>query len=284
MITVIASIIYYSPRIIHCINAQQGCCVYFINVGKADCALIELKDGKRILVDAGELFIPGTQINFYENYLKPWLKKRGIKSFDIVVATHPHSDHIGGITGIIEEFPVKTIVDHGYKHPSFLYEKFLKIIRKKRLYVLHPSAGDELRIGNKTRLLFLSPYKGMETGDLNEDSLVLKFIYGRVSFLFMADAGIPAENFLLHSMKKYLKSDILKVGHHGSKYSSSPQFLEEASPQYAVIQSGQDNKFGHPHLITLKNLRRRGIVILRNDQLGDIKCLSDQSVLSCFGL
>lgn len=271
-------LLYYLPSFARHLDLREGCCVSFIDVGKGDCALIELQGGIDLLIDGGELFLPGTQINHFEKTLHPWLKRRGVSSFDIVMVTHPHSDHIGGITEIIERYPVRTVIDHGYDHTSFLYEKFWKTIRKKKLAVLKPSAGHELVISEKAKLFFLSPPKGGERGDLNEDSLVCRFVYGDVSFLFMADAGIPAEKWLLSNMKEYLKSDVLKVGHHGSTTSSHREFIEAVSPAVSVICIGP-NPHGLPKEEVTKTLKEAGSKVLRTDHNGTITVRTDGKTL-----
>jgi len=274
-----AFLTYDLPALKHRFLKSKGCVISFIDVGKADSALIRLCDGRNILIDGGDLYFPGTKRNAFEEKLLPVLKKWRIDDFDAVISTHPHSDHIGGLTEILKKYPVRTVIDHGYTHTSFLYEKFWKTIKRKNIPVLKPAAGEELRLSNDAHILFLSPPKESGFESLNENSLVCKFIYKDVSFLFMADAGIPAEKWLMENMGDHLRSDVLKVGHHGSITSSHKEFIKAVSPKISVISVGPSS-YQIPREEVLQVLEGSGTRIFRTDRNGTVTISTDGNSLT----
>ena len=268
-------IVLHFPALLHSFRIQKGCSVSFVDVGQGDSCVIQIEDGTTIIIDGGENFYPGTKKKNYDKKLKRWLEKKGITRFDIVMATHPHSDHIGGLTRVLKEYPVGIVIDHGYSHTSFLYERFWKIIKAGKIAVLQPSAGEEIILSEDAKLIFLSPPEDKDFGSLNENSLVVKFVYRNVSFLFMADAGVPAEKRLLQDMAQYLQSDVLKVGHHGSRTSSSEEFIAKVSPSISIISCGRNNIHGLPDEDVLQTLEKSGSKIFRTDENGTITISTD---------
>jgi len=262
-------LIYNLPVLERKFLKAKGPVVSFIDVGKGDCSLIQLSDGRNILIDGGELYKPGTKRNIFKEKLSPVLKKWKIDHFDMVISTHPHSDHIGGLVKVIEKYPVETVIDHGYTHASFLYERFWKTLKRKNIPVLKASAGEELALSNDVKILFLSPPIESSFGSLNENSLVCKFIYKDISFLFMADAGVPAEKWLMENMGEHLKSDVIKIGHHGSKTSSHKEFIEAVKPKISIISVGASS-YRIPRKEVLQVLEESGTKILRTDMHGTI--------------
>jgi competence protein ComEC len=265
----------YIPYLVHFYALQKGCVVSFIDVGQGDSTLIQMNDGTNILIDGGELFNPGDNSDSFKKDLGPFLQKRRIKKLDVIIATHPHSDHIGGLVEVLKSCQVGLVIDGGRPHTSFLYEKFRKCVKIKKIPFLVPSAGQELAVSRDGRLLFLSPPRQTDFGSLNDNSLVVKFVYKKVSFLFAADAGLPAEKWMLQNMKGYLKSDVLKVGHHGSRTSSGKDFIGAVAPSIAVIPCGEDNAYGFPDKSTLQVLGDARIRCFRTDTDGTISVRTD---------
>ena len=267
--------VYYFPALLQRYDLEKGCVVSFIDVGQGDSAVIQIKGGTNILIDGGELFYPGTQKNSFKRTLKKWLKKNKVREFDLVIATHPHSDHIGGLTEILKNYPVTTVIDHGYLHESFLYKDLLNTVKNKRIHVIKPFAGQELKISEDAKLLFLSPAKENVFDDLNENSLVTKFIYKNISFLFTADVGYDAERWMIKNLEDYLKSDVLKVGHHGSSTSSSALFIKAVSPKLSVISCGRNNPHNHPEVQVLDVLENENTKVFRTDLHGTVTVFTD---------
>ena len=221
----------------------------FLDVGQADCALFTLPDGKILLIDAGDRG-DGDQLVDY-------LKKRGIIKIDYLLATHPHSDHIGGMSDVIDSFEIGKIfapkVASNDLPTSKTYEEFLTSVGKKNLKITKAAAGSTLFEGENYKAECFAPC-GSDYDGLNNYSAVVKITYGIHSFLLTGDAEYISEEEMLNAGYN-LDCDVLKVGHHGSNSSSGEDFLKKASPKYAVISCGADNSYGHPHEETLKALK-----------------------------
>jgi competence protein ComEC len=239
--------------------------VYFLDVGQGDSALF-LYEGKTILIDDGE--------NEMADRVVSDLTSRGVTRIDLLVATHPHSDHIGGMQKVLAAFPVGKVLDTGLAHPSSTYEQFLETIDQKHIPYLVAEQGQTVDVDPAVRVLVLSPPEEQPGDDLNANSVVLRISYGTIDFLMTGDLGIEGEDALLRTGYP-LDAEILKVGHHGSSSSTSPAFLARVHPEIAVISVGEDNPFGHPHAETLHLLNKSGVTMYRTDQDGTILVRSD---------
>lgn len=237
--------------------------VYFIDVGQADCALL-CCDGKYMLVDAGNVADSSLVYSF--------LNKHGVKRLDIVVGTHAHEDHMGGIAAPLNTLDIGDVYVPRIQSDAKFYQNFLSALKKKNITPKTPSPGDKNTLGS-AQITFLGPVTE-SADDVNNTSIVFRVVYGQTSFMFTGDAGREEEAEIL-KLGYELKSDVLKVGHHGSSGSTSYVFLNEVLPQYAVISCGEGNSYGHPHEETLSRLDDADAIILRTDQLGDIKMTSD---------
>lgn len=239
--------------------------VYFLDVGQGDSALVCFHN-TTILIDAGEL---GGGDRVVED-----LHALGIRKIDLLVATHAHSDHIGGMKAVLDEFSVGKVLDAGMAHPSPLYESFLTTVAAKHIPFTTVHRGMTLEPEPGLRILVLSPPKHPSDSDLNENSIVLRISYGTVDFLFTGDTGSKTETDLITSGYP-VDAEILKVGHHGSMHSSSAPFIARVHPEIAVISSGRDNPFGHPHRQSLDTLKTAGAEIFRTDTDGTVRVDSD---------
>ena len=234
--------------------------IFFLDVGQADSILIQ-NNGLYALIDAGN--------NLDGDGLVSFLHQLGVSHFHYVIGTHAHEDHIGGMDNIINNFSI----DHFYM-PSVLtttktFEEVLDALSTKRILFETPDIDSTFTMADtKFHVLFI----GDDKQDLNNTSIVLKVEYKNTSFLLMGDATNEVERTILD---KDLESDLLKVGHHGSQYSSSAVFLKKVNPQYAVISVGKDNEYGHPKQVVLDKLERLGTQVYRTDQLGTIVVSSD---------
>ncbi len=238
--------------------------VHFIDVGQGDSVLLQFRD-KTMLIDAGERGMGGRVVTYLENL--------GVERLDVVVATHAHSDHIGGLATVISAFPVGRFVDAGQAHPTATYENLLALVEEKGIPYTAAIRGQTIALDPDIDIRVLNP-AAKPLGDINEDSVVLKATYGDISYIFTGDAGKPAEE----SMAKAgldLDADVLKVGHHASRYASSAEFLSAVSPAVSVIFVGEGNDYGHPHDEVLERLRATGSRIYRTDLDGNVIVTTD---------
>jgi competence protein ComEC len=250
-------------------SLQQGTTgdlqAYFLDVGQGDASVILFRD-KVILIDAGEVDQGDRVVSD--------LKNLGVDRIDLLVATHPHSDHIGGMQKVLAAFPVGKVLDSGTPSPSSLYEHFLETVDKKNIPYVVAEPGLTIDLDPSLRILVLSPPKERINDDINTNSIVMRISYGTVNLLYTGDATTAAEEVMLKNSYP-LDAQILKLGHHGSSGSSSPAFLSRVRPELAVISLGKDNEYGHPHKETMERLEKAGPVIYRTDKDGTILVRSD---------
>lgn len=242
--------------------------VHFIDVGQGDSILVLSPNGSTMLIDAGTQS-SGEKIVSY-------LKKAGISTIDKFIATHPHSDHIGGAQDIFKNFEVKKVYDSGFVHTSQMFENYLLTIKEKGIPFVKAERGKTINLDSDLDIKILHPG---ELNDANNSSVVLHMKYNDVSFLFTGDAEKEAEESILEYAKD-IQAKILKVGHHGSDTSTTQTFLNTVNPEVAVIQVGTGNTYGHPTNETLNKLSAAWIKIYRNDLQGDIVVTTDGKTYS----
>lgn len=240
--------------------------VHFIDVGQGDSILIRA-GGRSMLVDGGRSDA-GPKLSSY-------LKSQSVQTIDVLVSTHPHADHIGGLSTILKEFPVKRVVDSGIVHPTQTYESYLTLIDRLNIPYTVGEAGQTIDLGSGVKVEVLAPPADKNEGGANENSIVLKVAYHGVSFLLMGDAGWPEERYLMDAGYD-LKSDVYKVPHHGSQYSASKAFISKVGPVVSVIEVGQ-NDYGHPAPKTIAMLEDAGSAVYRTDLNGSVVVTTDGS-------
>ena len=229
--------------------------VYFIDVGQADA--IYIKDGNsNMMIDAGN--------NADGKLLVKYLQSLNVNNFKYVVGTHAHEDHIGGMDDIINNFKIDNFYMPEAISTSKTFEDVLDALDKNKVTFQTPKIGDKFALEN-TNFEVLSI--GNDTSDLNDTSLVLKMSYNNTCVLFMGDASSNVEKNLLN---KDIDCQVLKVGHHGSRYSSSDEFIKKVNPTYGIIMVGKDNKYGHPTKKALDILNKYKVTIHRTDEEGTI--------------
>ena len=227
--------------------------VHFIDVGQGDAALL-LSGGQAVLIDAGTAESASALVRY--------LEERGVRSLYAVIASHPHSDHIGGMAAVLSAFPA----EHFYMGPetqnTAAYEDMLDALEAQGVQPAIPADGDTLRLDSGATVTFLGPADDVSAENMNDRSLIALFSTGTEQVLFMGDAEAAAEQSLL-AHHPDLTCDILKVGHHGAATSSTPAFLSAIQPSVAVISCGVDNDYGHPSDQTLQNLSLAGVDDIR---------------------
>lgn len=244
--------------------------VSFIDVGQGDSTFIALPNGQTMLIDAGNPQDSGTILSV--------IKKYGFSRLDYVVATHPHSDHIGGMAEVISAVDVGKLYMPKKSHTTKTFENLVNTIANKGLSINTAKAGVNILDEGSLRIDILSPVSDSYS-DLNDYSAVVKMVYGNTSFLFMGDAENSVEYELLNNNTD-ISADIIKIGHHGSSYSSAESFISAVHPNYAVISCGAGNSYGHPHQETLALLQQKNINVYRTDEAGTITAVSDGEIIT----
>lgn len=264
----------------------EGLQMHVIDVWQGDSILLVTPSGKTLLVDAGEAD--------YGSRIFSYLKKQGVTSLDAVVLTHPHSDHLGGLLTILKKMKVGVVYD-STSYYTQTYKKYIEIIKEKNIPMKSAVKGDTIDLDPQVRIRVMSPvsvrkYQGRPQSlspdrvrsEINNRSIVLRVEYGSTSTVLSADAETDVEAIMV-SQGEAKKCDLLKVGHHGSRTSSSKTYLKKLKPATALISVGKGNSFNHPHEITTTNLDHMKIETLRTDWHGNLFMLSDGTAWTRMG-
>ncbi|MFH0951992.1 MAG: MBL fold metallo-hydrolase, partial [Patescibacteria group bacterium] len=244
--------------------------VNFLDIGQGDAIYIRTPGDQDILIDGGPdarvLEGLGKYMPFYD------------RKIELVILTHGHADHVAGLNEILKRYEVDLVLYPGdVDYQASDYEAFKEIIAEEDIPLAVATAGQVYQLGEDLSMDIYFPFadlSGQKMEDINDSSVISRLVYGDIAFLFTGDAGIEVEKKLINSEQELL-SNVLKVGHHGSKYSSSEEFIELVDPECGIIQCGVDNDFDHPHKETLELFEKEGINVLRNDLEGDIVCEAD---------
>lgn len=267
---VLAGILVLLPAIL-CIRVQRSFYVCFLNVSQGDGIYMETPDGIRILVDGGS----SDKRNLYQKSLLPFLKARGVRTLDYAVVTHPDEDHVSALKELMEEGEIRIKrlmlpeIDGALWDEAYL--ELIGLADRGGIAVSFLRAGDTLRAGELVAAC-LYPYKGLMTEDRNGYSTVLDIRYRGFSMLLTGDLGEEGERYLINHMVREREAyTVLKVAHHGSRFSTCEEFLDRITAEYAVISSGKKNRYGHPHEETLQRLEEAGIIVLKTAEMGAIE-------------
>lgn len=240
--------------------------VVALDVGQGDSIFLQSTSGKTMLIDAGE--------SKAFDAIDDFLQLRGVSKLDMVIATHPHSDHIGGMRQIIKKYDISRFYMPEVAHTTVTYEKMLAALDDRGVEVRFLNADAYLPWDDDVEISVLSPLKGVEYNDLNDWSAIIRVKFGDTAILFTGDAEANAERLALNAYgAQALEADVLKLGHHGSSTSTGNAFLDAVNPRYAIASLGADNDYGHPHQETLQKLKDAGIELFRTDKNGNIRIL-----------
>jgi competence protein ComEC len=246
--------------------------VDFLDVGQGDAIFVTAPGGVQMLIDGGPdnsvLRELGRVMPFYD------------RSIDVVVASHADQDHIGGLVEVLKRFKVDLLIRPNTTSTSAVYQELGNLIKSKNIkeeIIIKPKT---ISLGRDTEFDILFPNQNTAGWETNDSSVVGKLVYGNNSFLFTGDLPLAVEKYLVGKYGDFLITDVLKVGHHGSKNSSSEIFIETVAPAYSVISVGLDNRYGHPSPEAIKNLTTFGGQILKTMDMGDITFWSDGENIS----
>lgn len=242
--------------------------VYFLDVGQGDAIFVETPNGNQVLIDGG----PDSKVLQELAEVMPFYDR----DIDLVVMTHSDSDHVAGLIEVLERYEVKNIVYSNIIRKSALYNIWQTAVAREEVNIIEPMAGKEIDLGNGVILTTIhpgEPLAGQAMEKTNNNSVVLMLSYGEMEVLLTGDIEAKAERKIILSGAT-LDADILKIAHHGSKTSTTPELLRAVSPEVAIIQVGK-NRYGHPTPEVLSRLEKSGIKYYRNDLDGTIKVVSD---------
>lgn len=241
-----------------------GIAMHVIDVGQGDSIFVQFPNGSTMLVDAGPSDAGPTVVRY--------LKDLGVRKIDILVLTHPHSDHLGGMKDVLDAFEIGKVWDSGYQHGSGLQRRFLETIAKRKIRFGRPKAGFSEHVGAAV-VDVLAPVREISgtKGDVNNNCLVLRVSYGRFTALLMADA----EREERASVGTFPQSAVLKVSHHGSHNGTDAAFLRQVRPEAAVITCAAENDYGHPHKAAVQALERAGVAWRSTANAGPVVIASD---------
>jgi competence protein ComEC len=241
--------------------------VHFIDVGQGDSIYIKTPNGEDILIDAGNKSKGKDVVNY--------LKKQKVDDIEVMIATHPDADHIGGLDEVLYAYKVENVFAPKVSHTTQAYKDFLTAVKKEKLTIKTAKLDVTLPLKDKSiKAKFIAPVKDYAKSDLNNWSAVLHINYNKNNFLFTGDAELQSEKDMI-AKKVLSKVDVLKVGHHGSKDSSSTEFLKVTKPTYSIISVGAKNSYKHPTTESLNRLKAIKSNIYRTDQKGTITVISD---------
>ena len=239
--------------------------VHFIDVGQGDCTLLTCGD-QTMLIDAGD--------NNKGSTIATYLKKNGIKTLDIVVGTHNDADHVGGLDVILYQFDCKNVILSKFAKDNKTYDDVIQTCKNKNYKIQYPEQGTEYTLGDAKVTILSDP--NYKADSANNSSISLLVTHYDNAFLFTGDSEEEAELELLKNNNfADMNIEVLKVGHHGSKTSTSEDFLKSVNPTYAVISCGEDNSYKHPHAATLNAIRGSHISMFRTDKQGTIVATSN---------
>jgi competence protein ComEC len=241
--------------------------VHFLDVGQGDAALIETPSGVQVLIDGGKdatvLRRLSSEMSFFD------------RTIDVVIGTHPDKDHIGGLIDVLKRYKVLKILTTENKGDTGTAELYNKLKSKEGAEVLIARRGQEIHLDASTTLRILFPDSDPTNMESNTSSIVFQLLYGSSTFMFTGDSPKSIEEYLVLVEGESLKSDVLKLGHHGSRTSTSELYLDEVQPKFAIVSAGKDNTYGHPHVEVTDLLFNARVQILETVKEGTITMLSD---------
>ncbi|MEW6207624.1 MAG: ComEC/Rec2 family competence protein [Acidobacteriota bacterium] len=239
--------------------------VRFLDIGQGDAELIQLPSGETIIIDSGDRGAATVDM----------LKKYGVSEIDLLIATHPHADHIGEMRDIMRAFKVKELWDSGFPHTTTTYANMLEERKSRGIKFLKPKRGETRKIGDAL-LEVLNPSNDLPDDNANNASLVVRLTFGSTRFLFTGDSEKESWQQMIASEKDKLRADLLKSAHHGSENANNEDILDAVNPSIVTISCAQGNDYHHPHPKVMRLLREReSIRLYRTDMEGTITATSD---------
>ena len=253
-------------------ESQNKLRVAFFDVEQGDSIFIETLSGNQILIDGGA----DKKVLRELSKIMPFHDR----SIDIVIITHPDKDHIGGLPSVFENYDVSAFVEPGVEADTEIYNVLKNLVKEEKSKIIIARKGMIFNLDENIVLKILFPDRDVSGMDTNDASIIAQLVYGNNEFLFTGDSPQKIEEYLVSINGEKLSSDVLKIGHHGSKTSSSESFIGFVSPEYAIISAGLNNKYGHPHKEVIDLLNEFGVKILKTSEIGTIIFETDGEILN----
>lgn len=269
LVLLLAGLVVWIPEIgkANFRNPQANLEVHFFDVGQGDAIFIKTPDGIQVLIDGGPdssvLRELGSQMKVFD------------RNIDLVIATHSDKDHIGGLIDVLNRYDVKNILLTENKNATEASDIFSKNTKAENASIILARRGQVFQLGASTTLEILSPAGPTDGWESNNASIIVQLRYGDIEFMLTGDAPYEIEDYLVSIYGDQLESEVLKLGHHGSKTSTSETFLEVVDPEYAVVSSGKDNRYGHPNKDVIGRTIISGAKIYSTIEAGTISFVSD---------
>ena len=241
--------------------------VYFLDIGQGDAIFIDSPTHGRLLLDGGKNMKVLTELG----KILPFADKR----IDVLIESHPDSDHIGGLPEVVSRYKVGVFLEPGVESDNIIDDELHRRLEEKKIPEILARRGMVINFGDGVKLEILFPNQDVSKWETNRASIIARLVYGEKSFLLTGDSPIAIENVMLNLDSEILDSDVLKAGHHGSRTSTSLPYAQAVSPEYAVISAGLNNTYGHPHKEVLDILKKLGTNILSTADLGTIVFKTD---------
>ena len=245
--------------------------VYFLDIGQGDAIFIDSPTHGRLLLDGGKNMKVLTELG----KILPFADKR----IDVLIESHPDSDHIGGLPEVVSRYKVGVFLEPGVESDNIIDDELHRRLEEKKIPEILARRGMVINFGDGVKLEILFPNQDVSKWETNRASIIARLVYGEKSFLLTGDSPIVIENVMLNLDSEILDSDVLKAGHHGSRTSTSLPYAQAVSPEYAVISAGLNNTYGHPHKEVLDILKKLGTNILSTADLGTIIFKTDGKTL-----
>lgn len=246
--------------------------VSFLDIGQGDAIFIESPTGAQVLIDGGR---PDRAVLRELGEVMPW----GDRTIDLIIPTHPDLDHVGGLLDVLDRFQVDYVIQSSVLGNTDLWRALEDSVENEGSTNLIALRGNVVDIGGGAYLQILFPDRDVSDLETNMGSVIARLVYGDTSFMLTGDSPIAIEKYLVSLDGEKLKSNVLKAGHHGSKTSSSAEFLDIVSPEYVVFSRGCDNTYGHPHSEVVERVKERGIAMLDTCTNGRATFVSDGTIV-----
>lgn len=241
--------------------------IRFLDVGQGDSIHIMTPDGYELLIDGGPTSMVLRRLSEGRSFFD--------RKIDVVIATHPDTDHVAGLVDVFERFEVGIIVESEVGSNSPAATAYNQAVLNEEVEIITAKAWQVIKLGDSTVVNILSPYGDTTNLQSNNASIIVQVVYGETEFMLTGDAPSNIEDFLVGKYGDLLQSDVLKLGHHGSKTSTSGLFLDTVLPEFAIVSAGKDNRYGHPNYEVVEKVENKGVELLSTAEVGTIVFKSD---------